>query len=94
MEKAVILGTLAYSFPREILNRFKRMQGVTDADFIFGPYDFYVMVQSETKETLTETAVRIRFIKGVTSTTTCHVVDVTDIRPELEEEASLEYSHS
>lgn len=90
MEKAFILGTFAYSFPREILNDFKSIQGVTNADFIFGPYDFCVIVQNESREKLNETAIRIRFNKGVTSTTTCYVVDVAALRPDFEEEATVE----
>lgn len=90
MVKAIILGTLAYSFPRNILNDFKKMKGVTDADLIYGPYDFYVMVQTEIREKLSETAIRIRLTKGVVSTITCHVVDLTVLRPCLEEEAIQE----
>jgi uncharacterized protein with GYD domain len=85
MVKAIILGTLAYSFPRNILNDFKKMEGVTDADLIYGPYDFYVMVQTEKDEKLTEASIRIKLTKGVLSTITCHVVDLTAFRPCLEE---------
>lgn len=90
MVKAIILGTLTYSFPRNILNDFKKMEGVTDADFIYGPYDFYVMVKTEIKEKLSETAIRIRLTEGVASSITCHVVDLTVLRPCLEEEAIQE----
>jgi hypothetical protein len=90
MAKAIILGTLAYSFPRDILNNFKQMKGVSDADLIFGPYDFCVMVKTDTKEKLSETAIRIRLTKGVLSTITCSVVDPIDIRPCLEEEVIQE----
>ena len=74
MEKAVILGNLARSFPMETLDKFKGIKGVIDADIIFGPYDFYVVAQAEEKEKLSEIALKIRFTEGVTSTTTCNVV--------------------
>jgi len=90
MEEAFILGTCTYSFPREILNDFKSIQGVTDATFLFGPYDFCVRVHDESREKLNETALRIRFNKGVTSTTTCYVVDAAAIRPDFREEATVE----
>lgn len=75
MEKAIILGSLARSFPMEILDNFKSIKGVIDSDFIFGPYDFYVIVQAEEKENLSAIALKIRFTEGVTSTITCNVVN-------------------
>jgi uncharacterized protein with GYD domain len=75
MEKAIILGNLTYSFPVEILDNIKNIEGVIDADFLFGPYDFYVIAQAEAKEKLTEIALKIRFSNGVASTITCNVVD-------------------
>lgn len=79
MEKAIILGTLSYSFPVEILDNFKNIKGVTDTDFLFGPYDFYVVAQTEAKEKLSEIALQIRFTKGVASTITCNVIDKATI---------------
>jgi hypothetical protein len=94
IEKAVILGTLSYMFPRNVLNDFKNIPGVTDANFLFGPYDFCVIAENESREKLNETALRIRFIKGVMSTTTSYVVDAAAIRPDLDEEAIVEYGPS
>ena len=75
MEKVVILGSLARSFPTETLDKFKSLKGVIDADLLFGPYDFYVVAQSEEKEKLSEIALMIRFAEGVASTITCNVVN-------------------
>jgi DNA-binding Lrp family transcriptional regulator len=75
MEKAVILGSLTRSFPMEILDNFKSTKGVIDADLVFGPYDFYVVVQVEDKEKLDVIALKIRFTEGVSSTITCNVVN-------------------
>ena len=74
MEKAVILGSLTRRFPTETLDKFKSIKGVIDADLLFGPYDFYVIVQAEEKEKLDLIALKIRFNEGVTSTITCNVV--------------------
>jgi DNA-binding Lrp family transcriptional regulator len=75
MEKAVILGSLARSFPTDIPDKFKSIKGVIDADLLFGPYDFYVVAQAEEKVKLDEIALKIRFTEGVASTTTCNVVN-------------------
>jgi len=79
MEKAIILGNLTRSFPMETLDNFKKLKGVIDADFLFGPYDFYVVVQSEEKEKLSEIALKIRFIEGIASTITCNVVNIATL---------------
>jgi len=75
MEKAIILGNLAHTFPIELLDNIKNIEGVTDADFLFGPHDSYVIAQAEAKEKLTEIALKVRFTEGVASTVTCSVVD-------------------
>jgi len=74
MEQALVLGTLAFSFPRDILDKIKSIAGVTDANMIYGPHDFYVLVKTETKEELRTTIVLIRDIEGVQSTMTSNVV--------------------
>jgi len=55
---------------------------VTDADLIFGPYDFYIIFKTETKETMGNIALKIRSIEGVLDSQTCYVVSLSDIRPE------------
>ena len=82
MEQAIILGKLALSVPRDIVKKFKGVSGVTDANLIFGPYDFYIIVNAETKETLGEAVLQIRSIAGVSETMTCYVISFSDIRPE------------
>ncbi len=58
------------------------MQGETDADLIFGPYDFYVIFKTETKEMMGDIALLIRSVEGVLDSLTCYVVSLSDIRPE------------
>ena len=55
---------------------------MTDADLIFGPYDFYVIFETETKELMGDIALKIRSIEGVIVSLTCYVVSFSDIRPE------------
>ena len=66
---------MAFKFPVEIIDNFKRIEGVIDAEFLFGPHDFYVLIQTEEKEKLVDTALRIRLTTGVASTITCNVID-------------------
>ena len=82
MEKALILGKLSYRVPENIIEKFKKIDGVEDADLIFGPYDFYILLNTESKKTLGNTSIQIRSIEGVLDTMTCYVVNFTDIRPE------------
>ena len=82
MEKALILGKLSYRVPQNIIEEFQKIDGVIDADMIFGPYDFYILLNTESKRTLTNTTLMIRSMEGVLDSLTCYVVDITDIRPE------------
>jgi len=74
MEKALILGEVAYSFPGDMLEKLRGIDGVSDAGFIYGPYDFYAIAETKTKEELWEVVSKIRVTEGVNSTMTCNVV--------------------
>lgn len=82
MEQALILGKLGYSFPRDIVSTLMKIPGVCDANLIYGPYDFYAVANTKTKEALSDLVMKIRSTKGVTDTVTCYVVSMADIRPE------------
>jgi nitrate reductase NapAB chaperone NapD len=81
MEKAIVLGTLSHSVPRDIIEKFKNIPGITDANLIFGPYDFYTLIEVDTKEKLSNAVLKIRSTNGVLSSMTCYVVSLYDIRP-------------
>jgi hypothetical protein len=81
MEKVLILGKMSHRVQRDILDQIRDLDGVTDAQFIFGPYDFYVTVETETKEEVGDTVWKIRGFEGVLDTITCYVVSFSDIRP-------------
>jgi DNA-binding Lrp family transcriptional regulator len=82
MEKALILGKISQRSPRNIIEEFKKIPGVTDTELIFGPYDFYARVQTESKAMIGDIAFKIRSIEGVLDSLTCYVVSYSDIRPE------------
>ena len=82
MEQALILGKISHRVPGDILEKLRKIEGVSEANLIFGPYDFYVTVKVETKELLGDTAFQIRSIDGVIDSLTCYVVSFSDIRPE------------
>lgn len=81
MEQALILGKISHRVPGDILEKLKEIDGVSETNLIFGPYDFYVTVKTETKELLGDTAFQIRSIEGVLDSLTCYVVSFSDIRP-------------
>lgn len=72
----MVLGSIAFSFPRDLKDKLISIPGVTDANFIYGPYDFYVKIKTETKEELRDAISQIRNIEGVQSTMTCNVVSM------------------
>ena len=74
MEEALVLGTLAFSVSTDILEKLKSLPGVTDANLIYGPYDFYALIKTENKKELGHNIIQIRSIDGVLSTMTCNVV--------------------
>ena len=81
MEEALILGKIMHRVPSNIIEKFRKIDGVYEANLIFGPYDFYVTVKKETKEEMGDIAYQIRSIEGVLDSLTCYVVSFTDIRP-------------
>ena len=82
MEQALILGKISHRVPSDILEKIKKIKGVNDANLIFGPYDFYVTINTETKEMMGDIAIKIRSIEGIIDSLTCYVVSFSDIRPE------------
>ena len=74
MEQALILGKISHRVPRDIIEKFKKIQGVSEANLIFGPYDFYITIKTDTKETMGDVAFKIRSIEGVLDSLTCTVV--------------------
>ena len=82
MEQALIVGKISHRVPSNIIEKLRKIDGVNEANLIFGPYDFYVTVKTETKEKLGDIAFDIRSIDGVIDSLTCYVVSFSDIRPD------------
>ena len=82
MERALFLGRISHSVPTDIIEKFREIQGVSEANLIFCPYDFYATIKTETKERMGNIAFQIRSIEGVLDSLTCYVVSFSDIRPE------------
>ncbi len=74
MEQALILGKISHRVPSNILEKFRIIKGVNEANLIFGPYDFYVTIKTDTKEMMGDIAFQIRSIDGVVDSLTCYVV--------------------
>jgi uncharacterized protein with GYD domain len=81
MKKALIMGKLSHRAPKDIIEQFKKIKGVTDTDLIFGPYDFYIIIETDSKERLVETSVKIRSIGGVLDTQTSYVIKYQILGP-------------
>ena len=82
MERALVLGKISQRVPTDIIEKIREIPGVGEANLIFGPYDFYSTIKTETKERMGDTAYQIRSIDGVLDSLTCYVVSFSDIRPE------------
>jgi hypothetical protein len=73
MEKALVLVTLTSKYPKGLPETLMKVSGVIDANFIYGPYDLYAIVERDTKEQLLNTITKIREMNGIRHTMTCNV---------------------
>lgn len=76
MEKAIVLITLEASSEFKALKALQKIKRVTEAHFLYGPYDAYAMIEAETTQQIQETILNnIREIEGIRSTLTCFIAD-------------------
>jgi len=72
--EALILGVLNLSILRlksgELLQLFKNFNGVTDAKYITGNFNFFLTVKMENKAGLNDLVKKLREIKGIEQTNT------------------------
>ncbi|MBN1682118.1 Lrp/AsnC ligand binding domain-containing protein [Candidatus Bathyarchaeota archaeon] len=72
----IVLMTLETDTEREVLKELRQIPNVTEAHFLYGPYDAYARVEANTTNELqTIVLEKIRLIKGIRSTTTCFIAD-------------------
>jgi nitrate reductase NapAB chaperone NapD len=74
MEKALVLITLKLESSSNLLEQLRMIPSVTDTEMVYGPYDAYAVVESETKEELRDSVMKIRQVYGVHSSLTCNVI--------------------
>jgi DNA-binding Lrp family transcriptional regulator len=76
MDKALVLLTLEPTSERDVLNKLRKLKGVTEAHFLYGPYDAYVIIEGKSSSDLQALVIdRIRHIEGINSTMTCFIAD-------------------
>ena len=76
MNKALVLLTLETSSERKVLDELKKLEGVVEAHFLYGPYDAYILIEAKDSSVLHDLVIdQIRTIEGINSTMTCFVAD-------------------
>ena len=74
MTKALVLMTLEPDSGREPIETIMGLEGVVEAEMLYGPYDAYALINAQDSEKLREMIIlKIREINGVQSTLTCFV---------------------
>lgn len=73
LEKARILITLKMKYSSNLVSQLIDIEGVSEAALIYGPYA-RAIVETDTKENLSNTVVQIRQLLGVQNTLTINVI--------------------
>ena len=72
----MVLLTLEPDSGSEVLEEVKKINGVSEAHFLYGPYDAYAMIEAADSAKLQNIVIdTIRQIEGIRSTMTCFVAD-------------------
>ena len=72
----MVLLTLEPDTGSEVLEEVKKIHGVLEAHFLYGPYDAYAMIEAPNSGELQNIVIdTIRQIEGIRSTMTCFVAD-------------------
>jgi DNA-binding Lrp family transcriptional regulator len=75
-EIAIVLMMLEPDTESEVLKQLRTIPHVSEAHFLYGPYDAYVRAEAKTTGELEKLVLgNIRTIKGVRSTITCFIAD-------------------
>mgnify|MGYP003992332425 FL=1 len=74
MDKALVLLTLEPNVGPGVIEDIRKTEGVIDSNFLYGPYDAYVMIEAADTSDLQNIVIdTIRLIEGIRSTVTCFV---------------------
>ncbi len=76
MDKALVLITLEPSAERKVISELRKLDGVLEAEMLYGPYDAYIMIEAVNSGALHDLVMdKIRGIEGINSTMTCFIAD-------------------
>ncbi len=72
--KAPVLIRVEPSVAKALVGELEALEGVTEAHFIYGPYDVYCIIDCPNYDALNDLVMyNIRGINGIKSTTTCYL---------------------
>ncbi|MCW4049293.1 MAG: Lrp/AsnC ligand binding domain-containing protein [Candidatus Bathyarchaeota archaeon] len=76
MDKALVLITLEPTAESEVIDKLRKLNTVLEANFLYGPYDAYVMIEAPNTGALQDVVIeKIRNIDGINSTMTCFIAE-------------------
>ena len=76
MTQAIVLLTVDPKIESSVLDEIRKMPGVIEARFIYGPYDIYTKIEGDTVQSIRNLVVdKIRGFYGILSTTTCFITE-------------------
>lgn len=76
MTQAIVLLIVDPKIESSVLSEIRATPGVIVANYIYGPYDIYVKIEGDTKESIRNIVFdKIRGLYGIQSTTTCLIYD-------------------
>ena len=75
MEEALILVVTSPSFDFDSMSEIKKISGVQDANLIYGAYDMFVKIKTESMNEVRSAVLSLREMPGIKSTLTCNVIN-------------------
>jgi DNA-binding Lrp family transcriptional regulator len=74
--QAIILLIVDPKIELSVLSEIRETPGVIEANYIYGPYDIYVKIEGDTKESIRNIVFdKIRGLYGIKSSTTCLIYE-------------------
>lgn len=74
MTQAIVMLTVDPKIELSVLNEIRATPGVTEAYYLYGPYDIFVKIEGDSKESIRNLVFdKIRGFYGIQSTTTCFI---------------------
>ncbi len=74
--KALVLIRIETGTEKKLVKELVSLEGVTDAKFMYGPYDVYCIIDCSSIDALNDLVMNnIRSVQGIRSTTTCYLAE-------------------